>query len=299
MKDNSQTRFSFEQKWNSSHDYQIGGSSSFDEDTLGWILTRNGFQTLGQLADHLSGFSVILDAGCGNGRILKLFSELVDSSHNLHGFDYATAEVAKANLGKAAKSVVEADLLDLSSLKNLEAPDFIYCQEVLHHTSDPALAFQNLVKILNPTGEIAIYVYKEKAPIREYTDDFVRNLIESLGHDEAMDLTNDFALFGKALSELDVQVETSGIRVLGIPAGTYQIQRLLYHFFLKCYWNPDLSLKDNNMINFDWYHPSVCSRHTLEEVRGWFVDNDLEVVHECVDEYGITMRGIKLSESKN
>jgi SAM-dependent methyltransferase len=297
MKDNSQTRFSFEQKWNSSHDYQIGGSSSFDEDTLGWILTRNGFQTLGQLADHLSGFSVILDAGCGNGRILKLFSELVDSSHNLHGFDYATAEVAKANLGKAAKSVVEADLLDLSSLKDLEAPDFIYCQEVLHHTSDPALAFKNLVNILNPSGEIAIYVYKEKAPIREYTDDFVRNLIESLGHDEAMDLTNDFALFGKALSELDVQVETSGIRVLGIPAGTYQIQRLLYHFFLKCYWNPDLSFKDNNMINFDWYHPSVCSRHTLEEVRGWFKDNDLVVVHECVDEYGITMRGTKLSES--
>lgn len=293
MKDSSQTRSSFEHKWNSFHDYQTGGSSSFDEDTLNWIVTRNGFQSLDQLAQYLKKYKVILDAGCGNGRILKLLSELVDSSQNLHGFDYATADVAKKNLGKLAKSVVPGDLMDPASLKDLENPDFIYCQEVLHHTSDPARAFRNLVDILKPSGEIAIYVYKEKAPIREFTDDYVRNIIESMDPDEAMDLTNDFAQFGKALSALNVQVETPGIRVLGIPAGKYDVQRLFYNFFLKCYWNSELGPKENNMVNFDWYHPSECSRHTLEEVRSWYTDNNLEVIHECVDEYGITMRGIK------
>ena len=297
MKDSSQTRSSFEHKWNSFHDYQTGGSSSFDEDTLNWIVTRNGFQSLDKLAQYLKKYKVILDAGCGNGRILKLLSELVDSSQNLHGFDYATADVAKKNLGKLAKSVVPGDLMDPASLKDLENPDFIYCQEVLHHTSDPARAFRNLVDILKPSGEIAIYVYKEKAPIREFTDDYVRNIIESMDPDEAMDLTNDFAQFGKALSALNVQVETPGIRVLGIPAGKYDVQRLFYNFFLKCYWNSELGPKENNMVNFDWYHPSECSRHTLEEVRSWYTDNNLEVIHECVDAYGITMRGIKPGKS--
>ena len=62
---------------------------------------------------------------------------------------------------------------------------------------------------------------------------------------------------------------------------------------MKCYWNEELSFENNTMINFDWYHPSLCSRHTVEEVRDWFSENNLEVVHEYVDEYGITMRGKK------
>lgn len=62
---------------------------------------------------------------------------------------------------------------------------------------------------------------------------------------------------------------------------------------MECYWNADLISNDNNMINYDCYHPSLCSRHTNEEVRGWFDANNLKIVHEYEDEYGITMRGVK------
>jgi hypothetical protein len=47
------------------------------------------------------------------------------------------------------------------------------------------------------------------------------------------------------------------------------------------------------MINFDWYHPTISSRHSLEEVRSWYVESGLKIIHEYVDEYGITMRGKK------
>lgn len=60
---------------------------------------------------------------------------------------------------------------------------------------------------------------------------------------------------------------------------------------MKCFWNPELDFNENAVINYDWYHPQLCSRHTPEEVRQWFERAGPRVVHECVDFYGITMRG--------
>jgi hypothetical protein len=99
--------------------------------------------------------------------------------------------------------------------------------------------------------------------------------------------------FGRALADLNVKVKVPGVKVLGIEAGEYEVQRLIYHFFLKCFWNPSLSFEENAAINYDWYHPQLCTRHTLEEIEGWFADAGLDVIHRCVDHYGITMRGIK------
>ena len=291
--DDEQTKYSFGEKWRSSADFHTGGLAAFDSDTINWVVTRNGFGTVERFAEYLDQFNSILDAGCGNGRILGLFCDLLGDNHQYFGVDLAAAEVARKNLESKGVKVFEGDLTNSSTLDPIPRPEFIYCQEVLHHTSDPALSFKNLVDLLASGGEIAIYVYKQKAPVREFTDDYVRSLISDMSHDEAMELTRDFAEFGKALSNVNASVEVPDLRLLGIEAGSYPIQRLLYHFFVKCYWNPELSDEDNNMINFDWYHPSLCSRHTLEEVLDWFSINELEVVHSYVDEYGITVRGKK------
>jgi hypothetical protein len=69
------------------------------------------------------------------------------------------------------------------------------------------------------------------------------------------------------------------------------VQRFVYHFFMKCFWSDELDAEANAVLNYDWYHPDHCSRHTQPEVRGWFVDAGFTVVHEHVDPYGITMRG--------
>ena len=60
---------------------------------------------------------------------------------------------------------------------------------------------------------------------------------------------------------------------------------------MKCFWNKNLTFQENVAINFDWYHPELCARYTLGEVRKWFVDSNLMIIQECVDAYGITMRG--------
>ena len=64
---------------------------------------------------------------------------------------------------------------------------------------------------------------------------------------------------------------------------------------MKCFWNPELSQNDNVVVNYDWYHPQLCTRHTIDEIKGWFDDCGLVITQECVDYYGITVRGKKNS----
>jgi SAM-dependent methyltransferase len=200
--------------------------------------------------------------------------------------------VARQNLEDApGVSIVEGDILgDLSDLGSF---DFIYCQEVLHHTADPEGAVQKLASLLSPGGEIAIYVYRQKAPVREFTDDLVRSRISELPYEQAMEQCRRIAELGKALSDLGATVSVPRIDVLGIEAGEYDVQRLVYHFFMKCFWNDEFDAEANAAINFDWYHPQLSSRHTLEECRGWFARAGLQITREHIDHYGITMRGTR------
>jgi hypothetical protein len=138
-------------------------------------------------------------------------------------------------------------------------------------------------------------VYKQKAPVREFVDDYVRGKISGLSYEDASEQCRAITDLGKALTEAKLQVTVPAVPLLGIEAGRYDIQRFLYHFFMKCYWNPGLSYSENVTVNYDWYHPQLATRHTGEEVEGWFKANRLEVVQRFVDFYGITMRGRRVA----
>lgn len=259
-------------------------------DTQRWILERNGFSSADAFSRFLGDHSRILDAGCGNGRVTALLRKLASQKAEIVGIDLVGADVAREHFSGVERVLFETrDLLD--DLSGLGSFDFIYCQEVLHHTADPERAFQNLCKLLADKGEIAIYVYKQKAPAREFVDDYVRGKIANLCYEDAMKHCEQITEFGRALTEAAVEVRVPAVEVLGIDEGTYDIQRLIYHFFAKCYWNPDVSKSENVMINYDWYHPQLATRHALSEVEGWFEKAGLEIVHRTVDFYGITVRG--------
>ncbi len=289
MTDN--TERSFRDKWE--HNQQLAFSATLEDghEISRWILERNGFAGKQELERFLADKTAVLDAGCGNGRVTALLRQCSSPVRTrVVGVDLVAAEVARANLaGCANLEVRQADLLgDLSSLGQF---DFIYCQEVLHHTADPERAFRNLCGLLRPGGLIAIYVYKRKAPAREFVDDYVRGQIAGLPYDEAMRIARQITALGKALAELHLEVDVPPVEVLEIPEGRYDLQRFLYHFFMKCFWNPKLNFEENAAINYDWYHPQLCSRHTLDEIRQWFGRAGLQVMHEYVDFYGITMHG--------
>jgi SAM-dependent methyltransferase len=284
------TQRSFRDKWEKNESLAFTQTLREGSDINRWILTRNGFVSLQAMRDYLMSKKRILDAGCGNGRVTALLREQAAPQAHIVGVDLVAADVARRNLARYENvEILPGDLLgDLSLLGKF---DFVYCQEVLHHTSDPAHAFHNLCGLLEPGGEIAIYVYKRKAPTREFVDDFVRERIASLPYEEAMKICRAITDLGKALAESGHKVSVPAVPALGIDAGEYDVQRFVYHFFMKCFWNSELSYEENVAINYDWYHPQLCSRHTYGEVQGWFSAAGLEVVQSHVDFYGITMRG--------
>jgi len=285
------TRTSFADKWRYNPDLTFGATLSEGSEIQKWILGRNGFQSLAHFAQFLKGKRRILDAGCGNGRVTALIALNAAPDATIVGVDFSSAPVARANLAGYGNVHVEAGDL-LGDLGGLGKFDFIYCQEVLHHTADPPRAFANLAKLLAPAGEIAIYVYKLKATVREFTDEFVRQRLSSLPYEEAMAAACTITELGRQLHRAAGSITVPAVDVLGIGAGTYSIQRFVYHFFMKCFWNDELSFEENVAINYDWYHPQTASKHTLPEVRDWFGKAGLAIVHEHVDEYGITVRAL-------
>ena len=285
------TADSFRDKWDKNTDLAFSETLREGSDIFSWILNRNGFSNSQELAGFLESKRRVLDAGCGNGRVMALFKQCSSAeSTEIVGIDLVSSNVARKNLGQLENVFVyERDLLgDLSDLGEF---DFIYCQEVLHHTEDPQAAFHNLCNVLAPGGEIAIYVYKKKAPAREFVDDYIREKISNLPYAEAIAVCEQITELGKSLSEYKLKIDVPQVDVLEIQAGEYDLQRFIYHFFAKCFWNPELSYRDNVAINYDWYHPQLCTRHTLDEVREWFSSGGLRIIHEFEDFYGITVRG--------
>ena len=289
-----QTAGSFDQKWTENDTLAFSETMREGSDIQSWILNRNGWQTRDDLAGYLSGKKRVLDAGCGNGRVTALLASHRDpSSTEVVGVDLVAHKIAQENL-RDYKNVqfFHGDLT--ANMSEIGQFDFIYCQEVLHHTRDPQGGFNNLVdNHLQANGEIAIYVYRQKAPLREYTDDFVREKLKDMPYEEAMKHCDQLTELGKRLSELKVEFDAPEVEVLGIEAGRQDIQRFFYNAFCKCFWNPDLGFGPSSAINFDWYKPQICERYTKEQVEAWFEQKNLKILHSYVDPYGITIRGLK------
>ncbi len=284
---------SFKDKWEKNKRLAFEETLREGSDIFSWILQRNGFETAEGVREYLKDKRRILDAGCGNGRVTALLRRYCPVTTEIVGIDLVSSEIARENLEAFGLSnhvsFFKKDLF--GNLEDLGKFDFIYCQEVLHHTPEPEKALQNLSSLLTTGGDIAIYIYRKKAPVREFVDDYVRSKISNLPYKKAIDICSQITELGRALFEYHITIKVPEVEILGIEEGEHDLQRFLYHFFMKCFWNPDLSFQENVAINYDWYHPQIATRHTVEEVRGWFIRSKLKIVHENVDFYGITVRG--------
>ena len=148
--------------------------------------------------------------------------------------------------------------------------DFIVADGVLHHTPDTRRAVEALYRKLAPGGEIFFYVYRKMGPARQFCDQHIREEFSQLDPEACYAACEPLTELGRELSRLDAKITlTRPIPILGIPAGTHNVQRLLYYNFLKCFWNEAFDWETNNMVNFDWYHPHHAWQQTEEEVGRW------------------------------
>ena len=112
---------------------------------------------------------------------------------------------------------------------------------------------------------------------------------------DCTEFSKDMALLGKSLSKLNKKIIIpNDIPILGIKAGTYDIQRFIYWHFLKCFWDPSDNLERSVGVNFDWYSPKYAYRHTPMEVKKWYRDTKTQIIHFKEIESGISVTGKKL-----
>jgi SAM-dependent methyltransferase len=282
-----QTAGPFSAKWRRAADF--GHEERSRTFYLNWYLQRYKFATIAALREFLTGKRRILDAGTGLGRDSRLYAD--NSTATVFGVDISSGidEAYRHLRSHPNVHLLQADLTQLPFPPAFF--DFIACDQVLHHTHDTEQSFHRLATHLAPGGDLSIYVYRRKAPLRELADDHLRQAAIAMSEEEAWELAEQLTSLGRALSELRATISVPDIPALGIAGGTHDIQRFIYWHFLKCYWNPALRHDDNVITNFDWYRPRYAHRHTADEVRRWFAAAGLEIVTFDESTSGISVRG--------
>lgn len=254
-----------------------------------WYFERFGFrQGDADVRRFLSDSERVLEAGTGTGVDTDLLARNFDGL--LFGVDISDAiDTAYERFGDEPRiALLQADL-GLLPFPG-EFFDVISCDQVLHHTPDPRGNFARLVAHLRPGGQLLLYLYKVKAPLRELADDHLRALLTAASEEEALRFTASVTRLGRDLSRLGARIEVEeDIPELGIAAGDYDLQRLLYDHVLKCFWNDDYDFETNAMINYDWYRPRHAFRYRPEEIERWCEEEGLEIRHFDVSPSGISV----------
>lgn len=233
----------------------------------------------------------VLDAGCGASYTgLQYFRPILDRVRYIGADISAAVNVAKTRMQDAGADAafIQCDLTRLPfSPLSLDA---IFSEGVLHHTDSTRGAILSLAPLLKSGGLFMFYVYKRKGPIREFTDDYIREKMQAMTPEEGWKAMEPITQFGKMLGELNIEIDIpERIELLGIDAGKVNLQRLFYWHILKCFYRPDYTLDEMNHINFDWYAPKNAFRQSPEEVREWCGEAGLNILHERVEEAGITI----------
>lgn len=291
-----QTQSTFSFKWNRRPTYawMLGKGDAAPQ--TAWLLEKYGFSSVADWAREFSSCSYVLDLGCGAGMASWpwLTSDAWSGKAMWVGADIsASIDVAAELLGHLPNThFVQADALQLPFPDG--AFDVILSEGVLHHTPSTRDAIASAARALRHGGGLYFYVYRRKGPIREFADDHVRQAIAGLTDDEAWAAMGSLTSLARKLSELHATVQVDeAIPVLGIEAGTQDVQRLIYWNFAKLYWNDALAFDENVHVNFDWYRPKYAHRQSEGEVRLWCELAGLEIRRFHEQQSGFTVVAVK------
>jgi SAM-dependent methyltransferase len=209
--------------------------------------------------------ATVLDAGCGMGRYLRVAGEM---GARAVGMDLSGAVEAARDLTAdlPGVSVVRGDLLRPPFAAGTF--DHIYSLGVLDHTPDPRAAFLSLARLLRPGGRIAIWVYPRERPALEAIVRAHRAVSKRLPLGVLL-----------PLSRLTAPVGGLKRRLMASPSRMVQRLGVALHLLtigVSMHPDPEVRVCDT----LDWYAPRFLSRHTAEEVLGWFRDAGLTEIED-------------------
>lgn len=283
----AQTSETFGFKWHQRETYENTLAAAM----RAWLIERYGDVSTAPFWREYAAEPILLDAGCGSGfSALELWGPVLPKIRYV-GADISDAvDVAQVRFRERGLEgvFIQADLQRLPIGR--QSVDLIFSEGVFHHCDDTRTALTAAVSHLKPGGRIFFYVYKKKGPIREFTDDYIRERLQGLSPAQAWEALMPLSELGKCLGELGIEIDLpEEIKLLDIPAGKIDLQRLFYWHIFKAFYRADLSLEEMHHINFDWYAPRNAHRQTPEEVRAWCAELGLTIEREQIQDAGITV----------
>ena len=247
-----ETQRSFGSQW------KKRGEGRFEKETL-WGLTPDEevkvfLDSLGLERKDLRN-RWVLDAGCGSGRLTRTLAPLAGA---VVGLDLAPTIdlVARHDQPLPNLHLVQGNLLHIPLADN--SFDVVWSSGVIHHTGDAARAFTNLARVVRPGGRLYVWVYSsEKMSLYKYIRDALR-VSHRLPPDVLFYLC--YALAPPLKMYHAGKLALRRIRNLPVTPRERQEGRIRTIAFEL---HDDLS-------------PRFQSRHTREEVLGWFRAAGLE-----------------------
>lgn len=221
--------------------------------------------------------SLLLDAGCGSGRLT--FELTKYNPKIVYGIDIHSAInlVQKKYKNIHNLKILRADIFHLPFKKNTF--DLVWCNGVIHHTCDPYLAFQKLAEVVKPGGKMYIWVYEKRFSPYKFTKDIFR-----FTHLDRVPYPILFRIC-QFFSVLSIAIHNS-YKIVSIPLFPY-LRKSKY--FLNTRRNR--TYEEFLMTWFDALSPQYDFRFTKEEVTKWFLDNGFKDLKYYWDQVGIC--GIK------
>lgn len=257
-----------------------------------WLFSRYGWGDDNGVAAYLVDKDMILDAGSATGRYANFFAKV--SGKTVFGAEISDGvDVAFSHFHETPNvHYIQASITELPFRPGTF--NFIMCDGVLHHTTDPRENFRKLITLLCKGGEVAIYLYHIGNPLREMTDDFLIDALSKRSMAENLRIS-------RRMTELAEELYNSGARVvipdrlekLDIEAGEHSLYELMLYKVFKLHWDPNVSFEKNWSTNFDWFAPVNAYRYTGDEILIWFKEEGLIILHQDISQRGISIRGRK------
>lgn len=264
----------FNWEWNAHHEGAFESETLFgrtpDED---WAMFLEGTR----VSPHdLTGVDV-LDAGCGSGAFTRLIAER-SAAGVVIGVDMVDAvERAYAQTRELPNvHIVQGNVFKLPFRRELFG--LIWCNGVIHHTPDAAAAHASLSRHVRPGGILYVWVYAKRFnPFR-----FTKDIFDAIG------LTR--------LSEPQLFTLVEVVSRLSLwMLSAYRSLRRLPGLRPRSAWGHRTvrprTLAELKLTWFDALSPAYDSRHTEEEVIGWFRREGFHDVH-AIAEPKVGVRGV-------
>jgi len=233
---------------------------------------------------------LVLDAGCGMGRYAEIALALGAEVIALDLSDALFRLSPKLGGTEGKLHLVQGDLLH-PPLKP-ETFDIVYSLGVLHHTPDAAASFRRVATLVKRGGLLSVWVYGTPGSYSSFRSNPLRPDRARLKRVLPAVWAVVWArrVLSDGLRKVTTRLPIPVLYALCFPLAALGAAPALKYLTFSVHRD----FRVRWIENFDWLSPPYQSKHTKEEVEGWFEAAGFDVVrrleHGMVPKVGMLGR---------